>query len=93
MICVPDHLPVRIRALVAPDGTRYGEPIPGSRFFRSFCPRCQTPMRVTRWRARNGIDTFCSDCEPSPAACAVGNANTRLNGVDADPDAYARATG
>jgi hypothetical protein len=48
--------------LVAFDGTRAGERIPGSRYVRGFCERCNASMRVPEeacLRAR-----FCEECDP-----------------------------
>ena len=64
-----------------------GDPIEGSRFFREFCKRCRTPMRVTKERV--GYSNFCGDCDPGHIG--VGNPSTSLNDYDSDPDAYSRA--
>lgn len=64
-----------------------GKQIPGSRFFREFCGRCGTPMRVTKENV--GQLNFCGDCDPGHIG--VGNPSTSLNDYDSDPDAYSRA--
>ncbi len=81
----------KVGHLIAQDGTRYGDRIPGSDYFRDFCPCCETPMRVVKWRVTHGYPTACRDCDPPHVG--VGNPHSRLNGLDADPDAYARAAG
>ena len=47
----------QLDALVAPDGTHFGDAIPGSRWYRSFCRRCGAPMRGY-WR----VTSWCQDC-------------------------------
>lgn len=69
------------------DGTKHGDPIPGSRFYRAFCARCGEPMRVQE--ANLNRENMCSDCDPPHMG--VGNPRASLNGLDQDPDAYARA--
>lgn len=69
------------------DGTKHGDPIPGSRFFRAFCARCHTAMRVQEERLTK--ENWCSDC--NPPHMGVGNPHTNLMGLDKDPDAYAKA--
>lgn len=77
---------------VAPDGTRRGARVPGSRFYRDFCPWCRTPMRVTDFRILNRIETFCEICGPSAARLAVATDASRiLNLHEPDWDAYALA--
>jgi hypothetical protein len=44
------------------DALEHGDPIPGSRYFRAFCNRCRTPLRVTE--ARLGEENFCEECSP-----------------------------
>ncbi len=39
-----------------------GAQIPGSRFFRDYCKRCKTPMRVTEAMVRG--NNFCDECAP-----------------------------
>ena len=70
---------------VAPDGTRHGDPIPGSRFFRDFCTVCGEPMRVTG----PGLSTanFCCTRSPQPRPQPLKSLDT----PDADPDAFAKA--
>jgi len=43
-------------------GLKRGDRIPGSRYFRDFCKRCETPMRVGEAGLRIGV--CCEDCEP-----------------------------
>jgi hypothetical protein len=47
---------------------RSGDAIPGSRFFRAFCARCDEPMRVdyTTMRDNDGESLYCERCEPRP---------------------------
>lgn len=51
-----------VRGPVAPDGTRRGDAIAGSRFYREFCATCGTPIRVRSEQTfrRN----HCEDCNP-----------------------------
>jgi len=42
------------------DGTKLGEPIPGSRFVRSICDVCSELIRVTQASTCD----FCLDCDP-----------------------------
>lgn len=44
-----------------PAGLKAGDPIPGSKLYRGFCPRCWTPMRVNN---KIGIATECERCNP-----------------------------
>jgi hypothetical protein len=39
-----------------------GAPIPGSAYYRDYCPRCNAPMRVARNRI--GDNNYCEDCDP-----------------------------
>jgi hypothetical protein len=41
-----------------------GQQIPGSRFYRMFCARCEEPMRVTGDDLL--IDNYCEECAPRP---------------------------
>ena len=68
----------------AADGTRRGDPIPGSRFFRSFCARCGEPMRMEADRVNE--DVLCNECDPPHIG--VGGPTGGLDGLDADPDAW-----
>lgn len=45
----------------ASDGTKSGDKIPGSRWFRAFCSRCGEPMRVQDPTEIH----FCSECSPN----------------------------
>lgn len=42
-----------------------GDPIPGSRYVRAFCPGCRRPMRVTKARFDTGYIPCCGDCDPA----------------------------
>jgi len=42
-----------------------GSPIPGSRFLRAYCDRCNEPMRVTSHVINLRMPIFCEKCEPS----------------------------
>jgi hypothetical protein len=44
---------------VASDGTRAGDRIPNSRFFRAFCVECGQPIRVVSGEILSGV---CNDC-------------------------------
>jgi len=68
----------------AADGTRRGDPIPDSRFFRSFCARCGEPMRMEAGRVNE--DVLCNECDPPHIG--VGGPDGGLNGLDADLDAW-----
>lgn len=53
---------MNVRGPVAPDGTRRGDAIAGSRFYREFCATCETPIRVrTEQTFRRN---YCEDCNP-----------------------------
>jgi ribosomal protein S27E len=43
----------------ASDGTRAGDRIPNSRFFRAFCIECGQPMRVS---SHEVLTSSCNDC-------------------------------
>ena len=54
---------------VAPDGTKQGDPIPGSKLLRSFCsdPKCGEPIRVEPDRINK--ENYCNVCSgwvPAP---------------------------
>jgi hypothetical protein len=44
----------------------YGDPIPGSKYFRAFCELCEEPIRVAQNKLfdQNGepFKHFCTDC-------------------------------
>ncbi len=61
------------------DSLQHGDPIPGSRFFRAFCNRCNEPMRVSGNTITIGIPVFCEQCEPRPLA------NTAATKDEANP--------
>lgn len=65
-----------------------GKPIPNSRYFRGYCPRCRTPTRVKT--PDDAEKVYCEDCEPRNVG--VGNPHGSLNSADNDPDAYRAAT-
>ncbi len=44
---------------VAPDGTKAGDRIPNSRFFRAFCCDCGQPIRVSSKEIITGV---CNEC-------------------------------
>ena len=58
---------------------RSGDPIPGSRFFRAFCTRCDEPMRVDYTTIHRGMPVYCEQCEPRPLA------NTAATKEDTSP--------
>jgi hypothetical protein len=68
----------------APDGTKHGDAIPGSAFYRTFCARCDEPMRVTE--AKLSSVMFCGDCDPKHMG--VGSPGGWLD----DTDAYGRSS-
>jgi predicted amidophosphoribosyltransferase len=43
---------------------RAGQPIPGSKYVRAFCPGCGEPMRVSAAVFRSGVYGECSTCSP-----------------------------
>jgi hypothetical protein len=50
---------------------RIGDPIPGSRFFRAYCRRCNEPMRVDGgmlMAMQSGRPVYCEQCDPKPLA-------------------------
>ncbi|MCA9307230.1 MAG: hypothetical protein KDA16_11895 [Phycisphaerales bacterium] len=49
--------------LVAGDGTRRGERIEGSQYFRSFCEKCGEAIRVSELMLLG--ENYCRDCEES----------------------------
>ncbi len=49
------------KELVASDGTRAGDRIPGSKYVRAFCECCGEPMRVPTEK----IVSFCHSCRNS----------------------------
>jgi ribosomal protein S27E len=44
---------------VAPDGTRAGDKIPNSKFFRAFCVGCGQPIRVASEKV---LSSECNEC-------------------------------
>jgi len=57
------HKPVKkieLPTVAFRDGTKLGEPIPGSRFVRSICKGCSELIRVTQASCCD----FCNDCDP-----------------------------
>lgn len=62
-----------------------GAKIEGSKFYRVYCTRCGTPMRTLESKIKH--NHFCESC--SPPHVVVGRAGGQ-NGLDRDPDAYAR---
>lgn len=56
---------------------KYGQPgsaIPNSRMFRSYCPGCGEPMRVTNPDAAVNRECLCLDCGDSPVRSMVAKA-------------------
>ena len=81
-------------SLKAPDGTRYGDMIPKSNLYRSFCGECGEPMRVSKSNIKD-IDfisiprTCIMPCEQcNPQHIGVGNQNTVTDDGEYDTDAY-----
>lgn len=46
-----------------PIGESYGDPIPGSRFYRGFCGHCGTPIRVDYPSIHFKLVCYCERCE------------------------------
>ena len=67
---------------------RPGDPIPGSRYVRAYCPDCGDPMRVSRevWEDEDAIPC-CLECDPSrePTDSTVGALMQREARVPASP--------
>ena len=71
-----------------------GDPIPGSVYFRAVCRVCREPIRVSdQGAARRGL------CECGPCLGESGGGcssrythHTSLDGLDADPDAWGKAS-
>lgn len=57
--------------LVAPDGTKWGERIAGSRFVRVFCAGCGEPMRVPTEEVAD--EHRCERCLPTREGIGRGN--------------------
>lgn len=73
-----------------PDYAKYGRPwtqIPGSRFYRAYCPGCGDPVRVTFEKADKRISVWCEECSPPHAGCSSPSC-AKTNGLDGDPDAW-----
>lgn len=64
----------------------YGDPIPNSRYFRAFCPRCDAPVRVEEYIIKKNPTIFCE--EFSLPHKGVGNPNP---GWFNDTDAFKKA--
>lgn len=43
---------------------RRGDPIPGSRFVRAYCDRCDAPMRVSSKQLMTVTPIYCECCDP-----------------------------
>lgn len=48
----------------------YGDPIPGSSLFRSYCPRCQGAIRISKGDVDNNKHPFCQECNPKHRGCS-----------------------
>jgi len=64
----------------------YGKRIEGSRFYRSFCPRCLSPVRVTLERLTFGEPVFCELCDPPHKGC--NSPSSVVNDIEHDTDAF-----
>lgn len=60
------------------DGTKLGQPIPGSRFVRSICNGCSELIRVTQASCCD----FCDDCDPRQPMFREPNVATRRELAD-----------
>ena len=72
--------------LIAPDGTKYGDQIPGSKYLRSFCQHCNIPIRVTTDQIKNKIT--CADCDGANGEPGMSRSEKSLNTIEADPDMF-----
>ena len=72
------------------DGTKHGDPIPGSRLFRAFCQDCGARIRITERQLKNNCFNQCTVCSGhvSDSTKAAGLKNSRQ--IE-DVDAYRRA--
>jgi len=53
------------------ENEKEGDRIPGSRFYRHFCPRCQTPMRACYNRIGDP-SLWCNECSPPHKGVGTG---------------------
>jgi hypothetical protein len=51
----------KIKLKIAKDHAMLGDPIPGSKFYRTFCWSCYEPLRTTMAEIHNPI--YCEDCD------------------------------
>jgi len=69
---------------------KYGKPwspIPGSWFYRAYCPGCGDPVRVDARRAKKEESIYCEECDPPHQGCS-SPANEKVDGIDGDTDAF-----
>jgi hypothetical protein len=76
--------PAHDRLWVAKDGTRHGDPIPGSKWYRWFCGMCATPLRSMEPHPEHAM--YCEECDPKH----TGVGNSFPSGKD-DVDAFGRS--
>ena len=62
----------------------FGRQIPNSRFFRTFCIDCHTPMRVHE--NHTNMKIRCEQCDPKHVGCT--SPETRVNNLENDIDAF-----
>lgn len=68
---------------------KYGDSIPGSRFFRAFCLECKDPVRITKQRRDNFESITCKQCRP--VHVGVGNGVEVFDDGEYDIDAFRKA--
>jgi hypothetical protein len=72
----------KLKTVARLDG--FGHRIPNSRYFRTFCIDCHTPMRVRMDDLDRPIR--CEECDPKHVRCT--SPHTGLDGLDKDVDAF-----
>ena len=49
---------------------KHGDRVPGSRWFRAYCPGCGEAMRVTQFDLKKPDRCWCGDCDPTSQQAA-----------------------
>jgi len=73
---------------VAHDGTKQGQPIPGSKYLRGFCEDCRRPIRVTPEQHTAKCVVHCTECDGANGIAGVSRSEKSLDTIESDPDIF-----
>jgi len=59
-----------------------GDRIPGSQYYREFCGRCGTPMRVPLSAIESNLSGQCERCDPRPLATTAATEDDSNPGIE-----------